>query len=172
MHSQSGFSETGLVGQAIYKVPTDYNVNKEIASATESSQTTISRRLNHTREPCKSLPGFFQTSMTMSSSMAPHDFQTPEVDRRQVRLLHLQPGKFHEPTSANLSLAYLDEHPKYEALSYVWGDTKVCLHINLNGHKMPMTPNLWAALRRGRFRPLLGYKLPVGANYQRLSACR
>ncbi|KAH8777523.1 heterokaryon incompatibility protein-domain-containing protein [Diaporthe sp. PMI_573] len=78
------------------------------------------------------------------------NFEKLERDRQQIWLLHLQPGEFHEPISATLSLAYLGDHPKYEALSYIWGDRKVRFDITVDGETVPVTINLWAALRRLR----------------------
>ncbi|KAG6354042.1 hypothetical protein INS49_005013 [Diaporthe citri] len=82
--------------------------------------------------------------------MAPFDFQNLQLHRQQIRLFHLQPGEFHDPISATLSIAYLGDCPKYEALSYVWGDPNVCFDITVGGHTVPVTINSWAALRRLR----------------------
>jgi hypothetical protein len=40
----------------------------------------------------------------------------------------------------------LDKFPAYEALSYVWGDTKSSARILLNGVEFDVTENLGAAL--------------------------
>ncbi|KAL2282381.1 hypothetical protein FJTKL_10984 [Diaporthe vaccinii] len=82
--------------------------------------------------------------------MSPFDFHNLQHHRQQIRLFHLQPGGFHDPISATLSIAYLGDSPKYEALSYVWGDPNVCFDITVDGHTVPVTINLWAALRRLR----------------------
>ncbi|KAG8165466.1 hypothetical protein KVR01_004018 [Diaporthe batatas] len=74
-------------------------------------------------------------------------FQKLDRDREQIRLLHLKPAELHEPISATLSLAYLDEQPSYEALSYVWGDGEDPLEITLDGETFPVKINLFAALR-------------------------
>lgn len=75
-------------------------------------------------------------------------FQKLDRDRQQIRLLLLKPGALHEPISAALSLAYLDEHPRYEALSYVWGVSEDLLDITLDNETFPVKINLFAALRR------------------------
>lgn len=75
-------------------------------------------------------------------------FQNLDRDRHQIRLLSLKPGEPHEPISATLSLAYLDEHPRYEALSYVWGDREDFLDISLDDETFPVKVNLFAVLRR------------------------
>lgn len=83
--------------------------------------------------------------------MARFKFQNLELDKQQIRLLHLQPGEFHDPISATLSVACLGDSPRYEALSYVWGDPNVCLDIYLDRCTLKVTINLWSALRRRMF---------------------
>lgn len=80
--------------------------------------------------------------------MLHQNFRKLELEREQIRLLHVQPGEFNDHISATISLAYLGDHPRYEALSYVWGDPRVCLDITLDGQTVSVTINLWAALRR------------------------
>ena len=62
----------------------------------------------------------------------------------------LMPGQTHEEIEARLSIVSLDSKPRYEALSYVWGDPNVARTILLNGHTFRITENLEAALRRLR----------------------
>lgn len=88
-----------------------------------------------------------QIISTMNYTMLYYNFQKLESGQ-QIRLLHLQPSEFHEPVSATMSLAYLEDHPKYEALSYVWGHPKICLDITLDGQTVSVTINLWTALQR------------------------
>lgn len=98
--------------------------------------------------------------------MLPFEFQQLDLERQQIRLFHLQPGDFHAPISATLSVAYLDEDPKYEALSYVWGDPCVCFDIILEGHILPVTTNLWAALRRRESQVVQDVYLPLDTDYR------
>lgn len=42
---------------------------------------------------------------------------------KQIRLLHLEPGKFGDPLKGTLQEAELASSPRYEALSYVCGCT-------------------------------------------------
>lgn len=88
-------------------------------------------------------------------------FQHSQLQLQQIRLFHLQPGAFSDPISATLSVAHLGDStcPKYEALSYVWGDPNVCFDITLDGHSFPVTINLWAALRRRRSADILASQL-------------
>ncbi|KAJ4370725.1 hypothetical protein N0V83_005246 [Neocucurbitaria cava] len=77
---------------------------------------------------------------------------------REIRLLHLLPkqrktthsGVEHarelEDIRCTFSLASLNDHPPFEALSYVWGDPKAVIPISLHGHEFPVTLNLHDAL--------------------------
>ena len=48
-------------------------------------------------------------------------------------------GKLHE--------ADLNEPPSYVALSYTWGQPIFCESIEIDGRRLPITENLWLALR-------------------------
>jgi hypothetical protein len=54
-------------------------------------------------------------------------------ESRQTRLFTLQPGAFGDPVDGFLTQISLNNHPKYEALSYVWGDPNVTLPISVHG---------------------------------------
>lgn len=101
--------------------------------------------------------------------MPPFEFEDLELGKQQIRVLHLQPGDFHDPISAILSVACLADNPRYEALSYVWGNPNVCLDIYLDGCTLSVTLNLWAALRRRMFQAVLPSKPPIGADDERPS---
>ncbi|PVH77425.1 hypothetical protein DL98DRAFT_368143, partial [Cadophora sp. DSE1049] len=62
------------------------------------------------------------------------------------RLLLLLPGLDHEKLSCKLVTFYLDEAPRYWALSYTWGDPGVTECISMDGHDITITANLRAAL--------------------------
>ena len=72
-----------------------------------------------------------------------------------IRILSLWPCEGDENASIRCSfrVAKLDDHPKYEALSYVWGDMSNQLSICVSGGKtVNVTRNLHAALSRLRLR--------------------
>lgn len=64
----------------------------------------------------------------------------------EIRLLHLQPGKYCDTIACVLSHHSLDE-PKYDALSYVWGDPSVRFDILINGYPFTVGRNLYYALK-------------------------
>ncbi|KAK4221369.1 heterokaryon incompatibility protein-domain-containing protein [Podospora fimiseda] len=69
---------------------------------------------------------------------------------KEIRILILLPSYFHDPISCTLSRANLEEQPQYDALSYVWGDPRICRTIYVDDSVKNVTVNLFAALRRLR----------------------
>jgi len=65
----------------------------------------------------------------------------------EIRLLDLVPGEFNTPISCILRIVSLDDEPKFEALSYVWGEEKSKNPITVDGRPTEITANLEAALR-------------------------
>ncbi|KAI0965826.1 heterokaryon incompatibility protein-domain-containing protein [Xylaria arbuscula] len=71
---------------------------------------------------------------------------------KELRLLYLLPGKPRDPIKCTLRTFPLDYAPKYEALSYVWGDPNVRKSITIDGTPFQVTVNLKDALARFRRR--------------------
>ncbi|MCJ1245757.1 hypothetical protein MMC30_002961 [Trapelia coarctata] len=72
---------------------------------------------------------------------------------RDFRLLILRPALEPDaPLRCDLGVIPLDDAPKFEALSYVWGDTTRQSFAMCAGIKIPLTDNLADALRRLRGR--------------------
>lgn len=69
---------------------------------------------------------------------------------RQIRVLDLLPGADDDSISCTIRLISLDSDETYEALSYVWGDRVGEKEIDIAGHCVSVTANLYAALRRLR----------------------
>lgn len=68
-----------------------------------------------------------------------------------IRIPNLGPGKDSEPLEGSFYHHDIHKHPSYEALSYVWGDSRgyeVC-HVG-KSHGIRITTNLSTALRRLR----------------------
>jgi len=68
----------------------------------------------------------------------------------EIRLLSLLPGKWNSIIECLLHHASLDENPRYEALSYVWGGTAKSRNILLDGQVFGVTKNLEVALKHLR----------------------
>jgi hypothetical protein len=71
---------------------------------------------------------------------------------RVVRLIELLPGSATDPVVTRLSIHELEYSQDYEAISYVWGDTKNRKFIKCNGSTLSITATLEAAFRRLRYR--------------------
>ncbi|KAF5967524.1 heterokaryon incompatibility protein (het-6OR allele) [Fusarium bulbicola] len=84
---------------------------------------------------------------------AQHVLEYPEIDLQshQIRILHLLPGTYNNPLRCVLRTEFLDAGPKYQALSYVWGDPLDCRSIEVDGRQRSVTVNLFNALRRLRY---------------------
>jgi hypothetical protein len=68
----------------------------------------------------------------------------------EIRLLKLLPGSFNDPIICYLEHESLASAPRYDALSYTWGDATRTSPIMLDGVQYPITTNLEAALRHVR----------------------
>ncbi|KAK7923652.1 hypothetical protein PG985_007723 [Apiospora marii] len=68
----------------------------------------------------------------------------------EFRLLNLLPGDVHKPLCCDLTTSNLTNPPPYEALSYVWGDGKDTVEIEVAGQRLAITTSLEAILFRLR----------------------
>jgi hypothetical protein len=67
---------------------------------------------------------------------------------RCIRVLDVYPAKNeHEPITGDLHIVNLDEHPKFSALSYVWGIDASPEYINCGNSKVKVTQSCYSALR-------------------------
>jgi hypothetical protein len=71
-------------------------------------------------------------------------------NQSMFRLLTLHSGVHGSPISCELQVVPIRNPPKYEALSYVWGDPTVTKEIRLSGKPFHITTNLESALQRLR----------------------
>ncbi|KAI0873283.1 heterokaryon incompatibility protein-domain-containing protein [Hypoxylon argillaceum] len=73
-----------------------------------------------------------------------------DPSKKQIRLLKLMNGEWNDRIRCELYVVSLQDSPKYEALSYVWGPLTDLVDIDVNGVTFSATQNLHAALRRLR----------------------
>jgi len=79
---------------------------------------------------------------------SPYTYQPLDPSRREIRLLTLLPSPgFDSKLQAELHVASLSSRPKYEALSYVWGDPVFGHEIDIQGRRHFITEHLDYALR-------------------------
>lgn len=82
--------------------------------------------------------------------MATNTYTKLIEERKQIRLVKIEPGNFEDDIHVHLSIVSLEDQPVYEALSYTWGDLNVTAPISLDGKPFHVTTNMEAALRRLR----------------------
>ncbi|KAK0101813.1 hypothetical protein ONS95_006963 [Cadophora gregata] len=67
-----------------------------------------------------------------------------------IRILTLYPGEPGSRLEGRLDFANIDQQPKYEAISYVWGDPTRCDEIVIEGKSLGLTKSISDALQRMR----------------------
>lgn len=92
----------------------------------------------------------------MLSQDSSHDYvHKPLTSSRSFRILELLPSRDLDSTvSCEIREACLNDHVKYEALSYVWGAKKPGHYVSVGTETLEVTQNCLIALRylRCRFR--------------------
>ena len=89
----------------------------------------------------------------MSSELLSFHYQRLNHKAREFRLLKLLPySSFEDDVCCEIFHSSLDDHPPYEALSYVWGDPSITGQIQCNGAACSVTANSAIALRYLRLR--------------------
>ncbi|OAG39649.1 hypothetical protein AYO21_06117 [Fonsecaea monophora] len=70
-----------------------------------------------------------------------------------TRLLRLEPGSYDDPLEASIAVVDIAalSCPKYECISYTWGDETSPNSVRVDGNEVPLRLNLDQALRRFRF---------------------
>jgi hypothetical protein len=75
-----------------------------------------------------------------------------DPDKQDIRLVKFQAADSHREPCSSLGLDMkvfpLAEAPPFRALSYVWGDPNITEPVLVDGHSLPVTKNLLAALGR------------------------
>jgi hypothetical protein len=79
------------------------------------------------------------------------------VTTGDIRILELDSGSFNDPLSCQLVVYSLESYPKYDALSYMWGDSSLTGSIFLDYEPFPVTRSLENALRHVRLRDNVRY---------------
>ena len=70
---------------------------------------------------------------------------------RGIRLLDLLPGTREDEIRCKIRVVSLNQHPDYEALSYVWGGRTEEKGIEVSGQRVFVTRNLYDGLQRLRY---------------------
>jgi hypothetical protein len=87
-------------------------------------------------------------SLSYKMSRWSHDYSNLKRDPVEFRLVRIHPNVRPHHIVASLATYALNDHPPYEALSYVWGpfDLEDPYLIELDGSPFKVTINLWRAL--------------------------
>ncbi|KAL4947954.1 heterokaryon incompatibility protein-domain-containing protein [Aspergillus filifer] len=79
-----------------------------------------------------------------------YQYSALSKEHPHIRLVTLDPGSWSDEINCTMHVVPFDGQPVYEALSYVWGNSRVRKRICLNDHDFEVTENLWLAMRRLR----------------------
>jgi Heterokaryon incompatibility protein (HET) len=98
-----------------------------------------------------------QSLLSILGVWARHIFQFGPIqilgnDLQCIRVLQLEPGNINEEVSINLVVCELATAPRYEALSYAWGDPKPSHTIVCCGERFNVSENLYFALQHLRYK--------------------
>ena len=87
-------------------------------------------------------------TINMEHTAPSYSYRSVDSGSGGFRLAILQPSAhFPAPIKCNLVEVTLDNHPVYEALSYVWGDPNIQATLQVEGASLKITTNLELALR-------------------------
>lgn len=81
-------------------------------------------------------------------------YQYSPLARNEIRLIQILPGADTDPVSIRIHHRSLDDELDYTALSYTWNDESTSNIVLVDGNPLAITPNLDAALRELRSRPV------------------
>lgn len=87
-----------------------------------------------------------KASQTSGSKL---EYPPLEPGSKQIRLLHVQAGS-SEPAVCSLHICDLANKPKYETISYVWGNPNDRDLVRINGHDVSVPASSARAIRRVR----------------------
>lgn len=89
------------------------------------------------------------SKFVIKSRAMEHRWQPLDKSRQEIRVLDLDAGTGQAPLSAQLRHVFLDEpdKPKFETISYAWGDTALVKSISLCSWNLPIPKSAASALR-------------------------
>ncbi|XXG99945.1 rRNA biogenesis protein rrp36 [Hypoxylon texense] len=92
----------------------------------------------------------FSTRLQILPKAGKYVYEPMEQADRQIRLVTICPGTWSDRIECKVHVAFVDESPCYEALSYVWGNANKTRPISIDDQIFLVTENLYFALRRLR----------------------
>lgn len=73
--------------------------------------------------------------------MSLYSYRPLDVERNEIRLLVLQPGVGNSTVEVEILHEFLEKHPTYESLSYVWGDPTVTKAVHVVDKRRKSKPS-------------------------------
>ena len=130
----------------------------------------LATRVNSTRHPSGDLLQYESVQSTLYFRMNQYVYNKLDPQRREIRLCTLQPGSGDNPVNCTLTTVSLDGKPRYEAISYVWGDASTRQEIIVDSKSLLVTVNLHTALRylRWKDRPRVLWADAICINQQNI----
>lgn len=92
----------------------------------------------------------YLSRLTFRGSHTPYDYSNLDSTQNEIRVLVVHPGGDEGPVRTHLRHISLNQPPKYETVSYVWGDPKELLTIIVNGAILDVPASAERAIRRLR----------------------
>jgi hypothetical protein len=96
----------------------------------------------------------FTSRRSLLDARPEYEYQPLDPYRRQIRLFELAPAaRRSDPVVGSIRLTYLtlstnrDEEPRFDALSYVWGQQTPTFNIIMDGRRFHVGRNLMCALQ-------------------------
>lgn len=146
------------IAQTLKSAITTYSVKDNSSSKDRSNSTAIESHNNknegydgQVREHPRPADQHAWNGRFYSEDLSSSTFDGPNPN---IRLLQIAPGEHQDPLSCELTSYNLRSSPKYEALSYCWGDLKKAewCKIAINGtNSFRVTRHLLQALLRFRY---------------------
>lgn len=113
-----------------------------LTSHPSTTQTTLTRIL-HCGIPSQYYGTAWKPAVPLTRS---HFVYQSLIGSSPIRLVVLEPGRGDDPIRCRLTHVSLDDNPKYEALSYAWGDPSTTVPMYLEDEIFTVTASLEAAL--------------------------
>lgn len=71
-----------------------------------------------------------------------------DLNKTEIRLFQLVPSESSGSLAGTVSIFDFENCPKYDAVSYTWGEPFPARHILIEGQKFPLRENIWHFLNR------------------------
>ena len=101
------------------------------------------RQSNEEEEQSQS---FNESGSALPSPAQSSPYKSLNADRDCTRLLRIEAAQDGDPIACTLFEVAFGDRPKFDALSYMWGDGKAECNIIVNGVDYGVRQNLWDAL--------------------------